>query len=123
MNWKKRKWHGKNERYSLSKKLKREEKTTEEFEIMLNQLSLEEVIGLKLELASRVFGGKPYGLPIWHSMKDIVNDAVLKYALSACRTKREAARFLGLKPQNLNNVLKKYDVENFFEKELKKLDK
>ena len=56
-------------------------------------------------------------------MKDIVNDAVLKYALSACRTKREAARFLGLKPQNLNNILKKYDVESFFEKELKKLDK
>ena len=76
MNWKKRKWHGKNEQYSLSKKLKREEKTTEEFEIMLNQLSLEEVIGLKLELASSVFGGKSYGLPIWHSMKDIVNDAV-----------------------------------------------
>jgi len=123
MNWKKRKWHGKNERYSLSKKLKREEKITEDFEIMLNQLSLEEVIGLKLELASKVFGGKSYGIPIWYSMKDIVNDAVLKYALSACRTKREAARFLGLKPQNLNNILKKYDVESFFEKELKKLDK
>ena len=123
MNWKKRKWYGKNERYSLSKKLKREEKTTEEFEIMLNQLSLEEVIGLKLELASKVFGGKSYGIPIWYSMKDIVNDAVLKYALSACRTKREAARFLGLKPQNLNNILKKYDVESFFEKELKNLDK
>jgi len=123
MNWKKRKWHGKNEHYSLAKKLLREEKITEEFEIILNRLTLEEVIGLKLELASKVFGGKSYGLPIWHSMKDIVNDAVIKYALSACRTKKEAARLLGLKSQNFNKLLKKYNTESFFEKELKKLDK
>ena len=107
----------------IQKKLLREEKITEEFEIILNRLTLEEVIGLKLELASKVFGGKSYGLPIWHSMKDIVNDAVVKYALSACRTKKEAARFLGLKPQNFNKLLKKYNTESFFEKELKKLDK
>ena len=115
--------NGKNRYYSLSKKLKRENRSSEEFEILLNNLSLEEVIGLKLELASKVFGGKSYGLPIWHSMKDIVNDAVIKYALSACRTKKEAARLLGLKSQNFNKLLKKYNTESFFEKELKKLDK
>ena len=119
MNWKKRKYYGKNERYSLAKKLKEDNKTTEEFEIILNNLSLEEIIGLKLELASRVFGGKSYGLPLWNSMRDITNDALLKYALSACRTKKEAARFLGLNSQNFNKLLKKYDVESFFEKKQK----
>ena len=107
MTWNKKKARGKNTRYSLVKKLRAEDKSTEEFEIMLNTLSLEEIIGLKLELASKVFGGKSYGLPIWKSMKEIVQDAVLKYALSACRTKREAARFLGMKRQNFNNLLKK----------------
>jgi DNA-binding NtrC family response regulator len=122
MNWKKRKYHGKNERYSLAKKLKDNNKTTEEFETILNNLSLEEVIGLKLELSSRVFGGKSYGLPLWNSMRDITNDALLKYALSACRTKKEAARFLGLNSQNFNKLLKKYNVESFFEKNEKTID-
>ena len=119
MTWKKRRYHGKNKHYSLSKKLKNEDKTNEDFEIVLNRLTLEEVIGLKLELASRMFGGKCYGIPIYQSMRDIVNDAVLKYALSACRTKKEAARFLGLSSQNFNKLLKKYDVENYFEKNIK----
>jgi len=123
MTWKKRTHHGKNQHYSLVNKLKKEDKITEEFEIMLNNLSLEEVIGLKLELASRVFGGKSYGLPIWKSMKEITQDAVLKYALSTCRTKKEAARFLGLKHQNFNKIVKKYDTETFFENNIKKLDK
>ncbi len=123
MSWNKKELRGKNIRYSLAKKLREENKLTEEFEIMLNNLSLEEIIGLKLELASRAFGGKSYGLPIWKSMKEIVQDAVLKYALSACRTKREAARFLGMRRQNFNNLLKKYDTETFFENSIKKLDK
>ena len=89
---------------------------TEDFELALNRLSLEEVIGLKLELASKMFGGKCYGIPIFKSMRDIVNDAVLKYALSSCRTKKEAARFLGLSSQNFNKLLKKYNTESFFKK-------
>jgi DNA-binding NtrC family response regulator len=116
MNFKKQKHPGKNEYYSLVNKLKKEEKITEGFEIMLNNLTLEEIIGLKLELASKPFGGKSYGLPIWSSMREIVQDAVLKYALSACKTKREAARFLGLRRQNFNNLIKKYNTESFFEK-------
>ena len=120
MNFKKRNQYGKNQHYSVVSKLKKEKKITEEFEVMLNSLSLEEIIAIKLELASRVFGGKSYGLPIWKSMGEIVQDAVLKYALSACRTKKEAARFLGLKHQNFNKIIKKYNTESFFEKNNKK---
>ena len=47
MPWqKKKRIQGKNKYYSLSKKLKRENKITDEFEVMFNSLSLEEVIGL-----------------------------------------------------------------------------
>mgnify|MGYP003638974590 FL=1 len=123
MTWNKKEIRGKNEKYNLMMKLRAEEKSTEEFEVMLNNLSLEEIIGLKLQLASKVFGGKSYGMPIWKSMKEIVQDAILKYALSSCKTKREAARFLGMRRQNFNNLLKKYDTETFFENDIKKLDK
>ena len=115
MTWNKKDTRGKNNRYSLVKKLREDGKSTEEFEIMINNLSLEEIIGLKLELASKAFGGKSYGLPIWQSMKEIVQDAVLKYTLSACKSKREAARFLGLRHQNFNKLIKKYETEIFFE--------
>ena len=53
MSWKKqRRLQGKNKYYSLSKKLRRENRSNDEFEVMIGQLTLEELIGLKLELAS-----------------------------------------------------------------------
>jgi hypothetical protein len=107
---------GKNRYYSLSKKLKREKRSSDEFEILLNNLSLEEVIGLKLELASR-FGlnGKLYGLPIWNSIRTIVKDAVLKFAVSATRSKKEGARFLGLNEKSFLILVKKHKIDNYFE--------
>ena len=116
MAWKKKKrLSGKNAYYSISKKLRKEGKSSEEFEVMLNGLSLEDVIALKLELAAKPFGGKAFGIPIWHSMREIVQDAVLKMALSATRSKKEAARFLGLIPQDFRKLMKKYKTESFFE--------
>ncbi len=107
---------GRNKYYSISKKLRKEGKSSEEFEIIFNSLSLEEVIGLKLELASKsAFKGKMYGLPLWYSMPSIVKDAVLKYALSATRSKREAARFLGLNEFSLRLLIRKYKIDMYFE--------
>ena len=96
-----------NQYYSLSKKLRREGKSSEEFEILFNNLSLEEVIGLKFELSSK-FGlnGKIYGTPIWSSCTRIIKDALLKYALSAAKSKREAARFLGIQESNFTYLTK-----------------
>ena len=121
---KKNKNSGRNLHYSLSSKLRKEGKSSEEFEILFNNLSLEEVIGLKLELASK-FGlrGKMYGLPIWYSLRTIVKDAVLKYAVSATRSKREAARFLGLHEQSLNILLRKHKVDKYFEEDVDKESK
>ena len=116
MNWKsKRKHYGKNANYSISKKLRKENKTTIEFEIMLNNLSLEETIGLKLELASNIAGSKLYGFKIWKSLPEIIKDAVLKYALSATRTKAESMRFLGLNVSMYRKLLSKYQIDNYFE--------
>ena len=113
---KKRKLQGKNKHYSLINKLKREKKITDEFQVMFNSLTLEEVIALKLELASKSIGGKLFGFPIWASMTDVAKDAVLKYTMSAARTKGEAARFLGIQKSHLNKLLRKYETETYFEK-------
>ena len=115
MSWNnKRKLYGANKDYSVIRKLRNDGKTNEKFEIMVGSLSLEELIALKLELASKTIGGKLYGLPLWYSLPDIVKDAVLKYALSATRSKKEAARFLGISISELNTNLKNYQTESFF---------
>ena len=114
---------GRNRYYSISNKLRKDGKSSEEFEIIFNNLSLEEVIGLKLELASKsAFKGKLYGVPLWYSIPNIVRDAVLKYALSATRSKREAARFLGLNELAMKKNINRYKIDDYFEKELDKKD-
>jgi hypothetical protein len=114
-NWKRRKnYNGKNKNYSITNKLRKERKSNDEFEIMLNNLSLEEVIALKLELATKNISNRMYGIPIWSSLLNIVQDAVLKYALSATRTQAEAMRMLGLKESDLHVLKKKYKPEDYF---------
>ena len=97
-NWKRRKnYNGKNKNYSITKKLRKDKKSNEEFELMLNNLSLEELIALKLELSTVTVANRLYGIPLWSNITNIVQDAIIKYALSATRTQQEAMRFLGLK--------------------------
>ena len=100
--------------HSISNQLRKQGKSNDEFEIMFNKLSLEEVIGLKLELANRAAGGYLYGLPIWHAIPDLVKDAMLKFASTATKTKGEAARFLGINIQQLNRLNKRYRISHYF---------
>lgn len=108
---------GSTKNYSISRKLKKDGKINDAFEIMLNSLSLEEIIALKLETASKAMGNKLYGLPIWASLTNICKDAILKYAFSASKTKVEAGRFIGLSPIRFSKALSKYDTKSFFEED------
>tara|TARA_R100000664_G_C2727713_1_gene119166 strand:- start:235 stop:606 length:372 start_codon:yes stop_codon:yes gene_type:complete len=114
-SWKRRKnYNGKNKNYSMSNKLKKERRSNDEFEIMLSNLTLEEVVALKLELSTKPVSGRLYGIPIWNSIQNIVQDAVFKYAFSATRTQAEAMRFLGLKEQSFHILRKKFGLDDYF---------
>ena len=110
----------KSEAYSVSRKLKNEGRSNPALESQLSLLTLEEVIALKLEISTRELNGKLYGFPVWHSMPDIIKDAVVKYAISATKTKGEAARLLGLTPENFYKLCKRYDTEEYFLKKSQK---
>ena len=115
ISWKRKKnYNGKNKNYSISNKLKKERRSNDEFEIMLSNLTLEEVIGLKLELSTKPVSNRLYGIPIWSSLQNIVQDAVFKYAFSATRTQAEAMRFLGLKEQSFHILRKKFGIDDYF---------
>ena len=116
MSWKRRKTRkGRNTYYSLSNKLRQEKRSNDEFEVMISNLTLEEVIGLKLELSTKPVNGRLYGFPLWFNLTDIVRDAILKYAYSATRTQMEAMRFLGLRAKDFHRLKKKYDPVSYFE--------
>jgi hypothetical protein len=110
---------GSNKFYSVSKVLKKKKKITPQFEVMLNTLTLEEVLALKLELGAKASGTGVYGFSIFRSLHSIVRHAVLMFALSATRTKNEAALFLGMNRQDFFSEIKKYQVRNFFDEEEK----
>lgn len=114
-SWKRRKnYNGKNKNYSMSNKLKKERRSNDEFEIMLSNLTLEEVVALKLELSTKPVSNRLYGIPIWSSLQNIIQDAVFKYAFSATRTQAEAMRFLGLKEQSFHILRKKFGLDDYF---------
>ena len=117
MSWKRKKLRkGRNTYYSLSKKLRQEKKSNDEFETMLANLPLEEVIGLTLELSGKPGNNRFYGFPLWNNLTNIVRDAIFKYAYSATRTQVEAMRFLGLRPARFQKLKKKYNPISYFEK-------
>ena len=116
MSWKRKKLRiGRNTQYNLSKKLRQEKKSNDEFETMLANLTLEEAIGLKLELSTKPVSNRLYGFPLWYNLTDIVKDAIFKYAYSATRTQMEAMRFLGLRTKEFHRLKKKYDPVSYFE--------
>ena len=75
-----------NKNYSVISKLKTEKKISDSVLTDLNNLSLEEIIAVKLELTSRFLCGKLYGLPLWRVTRQTVTDALLKTALSISKT-------------------------------------
>ena len=118
MSWKRKKLRkGRNTYYSLSNKLRQEKKTNNEFEVMLGNLTLEEVIGLKLELSGKPVNSRFYGFPLWNNLTNIVRDAIFKYTYSATRTQVEAMRFLGLRPDKFQKLKKRYKTVSYFENE------
>ena len=96
--------------YSIANKLKSENKIDEKFEITLSSLTLEEIIGLRLELASLYINNKLYNFPIYKSIKYITKEACLRFALSATRTYGDAASFLGINESDLRKEIKKFKI-------------
>ena len=103
---------------SFSRKLRQEGKSSEVFEIMLSTLTLEEVIGLKLECASRLTNGKLYGFNLWSNIVDLTKEALYNAAISIAKTNREAAIILGINIQTFKGLKRKYNIRNSYKDDL-----
>ncbi len=111
--WKKklREYKGKYYNYSLRNKLLRERKINSDFEVILNTLTLEELIALKLELSNLYINNKLYNFPLYKSIKYIIKESLLIFALSSTRTIKDAASVLGVRERDLHSEIKKFNIK------------
>ena len=99
---------------SLSENLRKEGKSNEAFEIMLSALTLEELIGLKLECSSRLTNGKLYGFNLWNSVVDTTKEALYNSVISITNTNKEATRVLGISLQTFKTLKRKYNIRSSY---------
>jgi hypothetical protein len=97
--------------YSLLREMKKQGKISNSFEIQLSNLSLEEIIALKLEVAAKTVKGKFYGFPLYHALPNITKEAVFRWAVSICDTKTNASRVLGISLNRFNQIYKKLNFD------------
>jgi DNA-binding NtrC family response regulator len=97
--------------YSIINKLKDQNKLNDQILVCLNNLTLEDLIAVKLELSTNLLNHRLYGLDIWNKMSNITKEAILKFSLSVTKNKTDAARFLGITQQNFRRALKNYNIE------------
>ena len=103
---------------SFSHKLRNQEKSNEAFEVMLSALTLEELIGLKLECASRLTNGKLYGFNLWSNVVDITKEALYNAVISIASTNKEASRILGISEQTFKSLKRKYRIREEYDIDL-----
>ena len=73
----------------------------------VSSLTLEQLIAVKLALSCN---NRLYGFDIWRSTNSIVKEALLTFAISTTKSKKDAARFLGLTYLDFKKYCKKYEV-------------
>tara|TARA_R110001583_G_scaffold52842_1_gene163662 strand:- start:83 stop:424 length:342 start_codon:yes stop_codon:yes gene_type:complete len=96
---------------SIITNLKDQALITDETLVAINAISLENLIAVKLELACNHINNRLYGFDIWRNSIYIVKDALLKFAISTTRSKKDAARFLGLTYADFRLACKKFDID------------
>lgn len=100
---------------SFIKHLKEKNKISDALLIGIGSLSLEDLIAIKLELCANDINNRLYGFDIWKKTSYIVKDALLKFAISTTKSKKDAARFLGLTSQDFYKACKQFKVNQYFQ--------
>lgn len=95
---------------SLSNILRKEGKSSEPFEVMLSALTLEEIIGLKLECSMRLTNGKLYGFNLWSNSVNILKEALYNAVISITDTNVEIRRILGINASSWLEIKRKFDT-------------
>jgi len=101
--------------YSFISVLRKDKKVNDAFLNLLSSLTIEEILAIKLELSVKMTKHKFYNFPLWKSLPSICKDAILRFVLSACESKRDGARMLGIDIREFDKLILKYKTEKLFD--------
>lgn len=80
------------------------------FEFILSNITLEDLITAKLELSARSLNGKLFGYPIYKNVQHITRESLVRFALRFCNSQEKAANLLGLSVRELKSYIKKHEL-------------
>jgi|TARA_Y100001973_G_scaffold104202_1_gene173441 DNA-binding protein Fis len=80
------------------------------FELIISNLTLEELITLKLELSAKSLNGKLFGYPIYKNVQHIVRESLVRFALRFCNSQEKAANLLGINVREFKSYIKKHKL-------------
>lgn len=80
------------------------------FELVISNLTLEELITLKLELSAKSLNGKLFGYPIYKNVQHIVRESLVRFALRFCNSQEKAATLLGINVREFKSYIKKHKL-------------
>jgi len=103
-----------NKNYNLKNNLLKEDKIDLDFLEKLKFIKIEELITLKLLVATSLMKGKLFNFPFLKYSKEICREAILRFALSQANSKKEAQLILGIKKSELLHYIKIYNLEEEF---------
>ena len=103
---------------STINRLTSQDKVNDRLLLLIGSLTLEELIAVKLELSASHINNRLYGFDIWKKTSYIVKDAIMKFAISATKSKKDAARFLGITYSEFRNALATYNTDDFFSNDI-----
>ena len=86
--------------------------------VNINNITLEDLIAIKLELSAKHLNNRPYGFDMWRKSRYIIKEAFLKFAISTTNSKKAAARFLGINYIEFKKALKDFKIESYFEEDV-----
>jgi hypothetical protein len=99
---------------SVVQKFKDQNRINDETLVVINSFTIEDLLALKLELSANNLNNRLYGLDIWKKSDYMIKDALLKFAVATTKSKKDAARFLGISYAEFANLYKKYKLDNYF---------
>jgi len=78
--------------------------------VLISNMTLEDLIAIKIELSSSHLKNRLFGLDIWKKIDYITKEALMRVAISCTKSNSEAARFLGITLNDYRLKLQKFNM-------------
>jgi hypothetical protein len=104
------KFFSENRNYNLKNELLKQNRIDKDFLEKLRFIKLEELITLKLLVSTESLKGKLFNFPFFKYTNDICKEAIIRFALSIAKNRREASLIIGLKKSDFIKYLRHYNL-------------